>query len=226
MTLTVHAVSGAPIPWRVLCGLAFKGLDYKINYLQASKGEHKSDAFLKLNPRGTIPVLETGDLILRDSMAILAWLDRQYPTTPLFGASPEEAGRIWQITVETAEYFRSAQHAVFFPILVQGKSVREFDDAERNVAMEHVDAFRAELARLEALLEKSDFMFGPRPTAADAVAFPDVRTQQRAFETKAEDIDALGLSGLPEEFPRLEAWKQRIEAYPGIEKTMPPHWTQ
>lgn len=226
MTLTVHAVSGAPLPWRVLCGLAFKGLDYEINYLQASKREHKSEAFLKLNPRGTIPVLETGDLILRDSMAILAWLDRQYLEKPLFGASADEAGKIWQITVETAEYLRAAQHAVLFPILVQGKSVRDLTGDELNQVLEHVKVFRAELARLEALLGDGDFMFGGAPTAADAVAFPDVRTLQRAFETKADDIDALGLTGLPQEFPKLEAWKQRIEAYPGIDKTMPPHWAQ
>lgn len=226
MTLIVHAVSGAPIPWRVLCGLAFKGLDYKINYLQASKGEHKSEAFLKLNPRGTIPVLETGDLILRDSMAILAWLDRQYPEKPLFGASPDEAGRIWQITVETAEYARPAQHAVLFPILVQGKAVRDFSGDDMKRMLEHVDVFRTELARLEALLDESAFMFGACPTAADAVAFPDIRILQRAFETKADDIEALGLTDLPQQFPKLEAWKQRIEAYPGIDKTMPPHWTQ
>ena len=81
MSITVHSVSGAPRPWRVMLGLAFKGLDFDIHYLEASKREHKAPAFLKINPRGTVPAMIADGVVLRDSTAILARPDRQYPAT-------------------------------------------------------------------------------------------------------------------------------------------------
>lgn len=226
MSILVHAVSGAPIPWRVLCGLAFKGLRYEINYLQASKGEHKSPEFLKLNPRGTIPVLESDGIILRDSIAMLAWLDDQYPELPLFGDRPAHSARIWQATMETAEYLRAAQHAVFAPIFLQGKSMQSLTGAERDDALAKVKSYREELTRLEQLLDEDPFMAGVNVSAADAVAFPEIRTMQRAFETKLDDMVALGLANLEVEFPKLKAWKERVEELPGMAKTLPPHWSE
>ena len=108
MTLTVYTISGAPRGWRVLVGLTLKGLDYEVRYLEGSKRQHKSAEFLKINPRGTVPVLNADGQIVRDSIAILAWLDRQYPDKPLFGEAADEAARIWQLTMECCDYLRDA----------------------------------------------------------------------------------------------------------------------
>ena len=118
MPLKLHTISGAPRPWRVLLGLTFKGLEYETHYLEGSKRQHKAPEFLKLNPRGTVPVLETGNLILRDSIGILAWLDRRYTENPLFGETADEAALIWQITLECCDYLRAAGQSLLFPILV------------------------------------------------------------------------------------------------------------
>ena len=40
--------------------------------------EHKTERFLKLNPLGEIPVLEDGDVLLRDAQAILVYIARTY----------------------------------------------------------------------------------------------------------------------------------------------------
>ena len=85
MPITVYNISGAPRGWRVLVGLELKGLDYKVQHLSASDGEHKQPAFLNINPRGTVPALTTETITLCDSIAILAWLDREYPHNLLFG---------------------------------------------------------------------------------------------------------------------------------------------
>ncbi len=72
MTIKLTTISGSPRGWRVLLGLAFKGLTVEINELKRSENEHKSEPFTSLNPRGTVPVLESDGLVIRDSMAILA----------------------------------------------------------------------------------------------------------------------------------------------------------
>ena len=100
MSILVHSVSGAPRPWRVLLALTFKKLDFHIKYMRADRGEHKAEPYLTLNPRGTVPTIEADGIVLRDSIAALAWLDRAYSDYPLFGKSPREAAIVWQITLE------------------------------------------------------------------------------------------------------------------------------
>ncbi|SIN66228.1 glutathione S-transferase [Parasphingorhabdus marina DSM 22363] len=224
MSMKIYAVSGAPRPWRVLAGLAFKELGYDIHYLEASKREHKAPEYLKINPRGTVPSLVRGDLILRDSIGILAWLDREFPDQPLFGRNANEAASIWQSVFESADYLRSAHNAVFFPILVEGKSVTALPAEEQAEKKEAARRLKAECQRLEDMLQIRPYLCGENPTAADAVAFPDIRLIQRALELKPEDMAMLDLDRPDRDFPKLEAWKSRIEAWPGMAKTMPPHW--
>ena len=82
----------------------------------------------------------------------------------------------------------------------------------------------AELRRLEAMLDARPFLVGVTPTAADAVAYPEVRLVQRAAETRAETMTKLGFGVPSANYPKVADWKKRIEALPGFHKTMPPHW--
>lgn len=218
MGMTVHVVSGAPRPWRVLLGLTFKGLDYDINYLQASKREHKSEPFISLNPRGTVPVLEAEGLVLRDSIGILAWLDRAYPDRPLFGGSANEAAAIWQATLESCDYLRAASDGLLRPIFFGGATSKTPELTEA------AESMQAELRRLEDLLNSGDFLSGNGPSAADAVSYPEVRLVQRAVETTSELMAELGFQEPLTGYPHVSAWKRRIEALDGFERTLPPHW--
>ncbi len=116
MSLEIWTVSGAPSPWRATLGMAFKGLDYDVHLLSAAQKEHKSDAYLAINPRGTVPTVKNGDTTLSQSVAILAWLDREYPAKPLFGETPLDAAMIWQRTMEIFDYLPDATSGVLSPI--------------------------------------------------------------------------------------------------------------
>lgn len=225
MQYTVTTVSGSPNGWRVLLALTLKALPYDVNYLQLSNMEHKSEEYLKLNPRGKVPVLHAGGHFIRDSIAILAWLDRKHSDTPLFGTSADEAREIWQVTMETAEYLRAAFQGVFTPILIRGVS---YDEAEASVR-EQLDAasviLKSELDRLETLLRSGAYMVGDRPSAADCVTFPEVRMMARAIHTKSNDMEALGLDTLERDYPKLSEWSDRVLALPGVIDTMPVHWS-
>jgi len=69
---------------RVRVALNMKGLDYEyVSYALLNK-DHKSDAYLKLNPQGLVPALEIKDeAVLTQSMAILEYLDEEHPEPPL-----------------------------------------------------------------------------------------------------------------------------------------------
>jgi len=220
MSILVYSISGAPRPWRVLLGLAFKGLPHEIRLLEASSREHKSEPFLSLNPRGTVPVLVDGETVIRDSIGALAWLDRAYPDHPLFGENPDDAARIWQRTTEFCDYLRDTCNGVLTPIFFQGARTVTPD------LQEAADALRSEFSLIENMLADADFLSGAKPGAADAAAFPEVRLVQRAVETHPGVTSALGLAALSQDYPRLVTWKSRIETLANVAETFPPHWKE
>lgn len=222
MLLTVYAISGSPSAWRVLLGLGFKGLDYDIQYLDLSKKEHHSESYRAINPRCTVPALvaetDKEKTILHDSLAILAWLDRQFPVRPLFGENAEQAALIWQRVMDCGEYFRAANKALLFPLFFQGAN------EVNETLLEAADKLRTELQALEYQLWSAPYVVGESPSAADALYFPEARMIKRALETHTELMTALGFCPRISDFPNLAKWLTRVESLEAVSKTMPPHW--
>ena len=121
MSIEAYWVSGSPYSWSVLLTLEVKGLTYQSKLLEVSKGETKTASFLKLNPLGQVPVLKDGDTVIYESLAIMAYLDRQYPDIPLFGEIPSEYGHIWQSSLEHVNYLNPILFKVIFPISILKK---------------------------------------------------------------------------------------------------------
>lgn len=226
MTLTIHTFSGAPRGWRVLLGLAFKGLDFDTRLMSAADKDHHKPQFLALNPRATAPVLETGDGVLRDSIAILGWLDRAYPDRPLFGATPQQAAEIWQTTMECCDYLRQATDQLLRKVFASDGSVPANGSPERLELQRAAELFHAECLYLENILaDGRPYLGGDRPSAADAVAFPEIRLLQRGADTKPDLMSALGFTFPLQAFPKLGSWLMRLNDDPAVATTMPPHWT-
>lgn len=218
MEPTIYTISGSPRGWRVLLGMVIKGIDMKVKYLNLSDGDHKSETYLKINPRGRVPSLVAGDVVITDSLAILSWFDQQYPELPLFGSSPEEHAQIWSTTRDTTDKLRDAMNRLLFPIF--------FKDADTITPqlLEAANNVMHELQWLENRLGSQDFMAGSRPSAADAVSYPEVRILARALETHSDLMGELGFVGLDQKFPKGHVWARRIEALSDFEKSLPIHW--
>lgn len=218
MTMIVYTVSGSPRGWRALLGLTFKRLDFEIHNLNLSAREHKSEPYLTLNPRGTVPTLVAGDCTITDSLGILAWLDHVHPERPLFGRDAKEMAAVWSATRDATTYLRTAHNRLFLPIFFQGASeaTRELQAA--------AEALKSELARLENDLKEGPFLVGDHPTAVDAICYPEIRLIQRAVETSPDLMAALGFSEPMTAYPRIADWKKKVEAVEGFDKTLPPHW--
>jgi glutathione S-transferase len=75
----------SPNPQKVTFALLELGLDCEKIPVDLAKGEQREPAFLSVNPAGRVPVLVDGDVTLRESHAILAYLG-------------ETAGRLWPAT--------------------------------------------------------------------------------------------------------------------------------
>ncbi|MBG6160742.1 glutathione S-transferase [Labrenzia sp. EL_195] len=219
MEPTIYTISGSPRGWRVLLGMVIKGLDMKVRYLSLSDDEHKSDSYLEINPRGRVPSLVAGDVVITDSLAILSWLDQQFSELPLFGSSPEEHARIWSATRDATDKLRDGMNSLLLPIFFKGAETANPD------LHEAADTVMYELQWLESRLDGQDFMAGDTPTAADAVTYPEIRILARALETHPNLMTELGFVDLDQKFPKGHAWARRIEGLDGFEKSLPVHWS-
>lgn len=222
--MKLYTISGAPRGWRVQTALLFKGLNYELKLLEGSKREHKNPSFLDIHPRGVVPVIEHGGQIVTDSLGIMAWLDRAFPKKPLFGETPNAAGKIWSLATDLEDHMRQTHHAFIFPILVQNQSVQSMSASVRQTFSERAERLWREFQILERHLSKSTFLCGAVPSAADAVAFPDARLIQRTNSKNPEAMRAFGFDQFDSRFPKIRTWMDEIEKMPGFEKCLPSHW--
>ena len=209
--------SGSGPAWRVMLGLAHKGIAYEANQLQFSKGDTRSDWFKAINPRGKVPTIRDGDFVLNESMAILAWLDAKQPEPPMFGRTPAEVGQTWRYVFEHESHAKGAIDLVARPILFNG----DLSGVEAAVG-----AVSDELALLERSAA-SGFLVGDGLSAADFVWYVAVRFLHRAVtRPRGAELDLGGLREPLATWPWLAAWAANVEALPGFYATVPPHWLE
>jgi len=216
MAMELYASQGSPWCWRVRLALAFKQINYTTHVLDTATQEHKSPQMLKLTPRGRLPVLRDGDYVVFESVAVLYYLDRQYPQYPLFGSSPQEGGVILRVVEEFQNYIEP--HLIAIVDAVRAHAL----EGRRDEIMDHMLAAASEARTIEGRLSKSDWVVGERPSAADFVIYPWIRLLQQALG----DPDATELAArfMPVEvqYPALARWLGRIQALPGYANTVPP----
>ncbi len=81
--------------YRVRIALNLKGVEAEYCPVNLLAGEHKTEAYLARNAAGLVPTLELDDgRCLTQSLAILNWLDAEYPEPPLLPTDSFERARV------------------------------------------------------------------------------------------------------------------------------------
>lgn len=218
MTCEFYWISGSPFAWRAHLALEYKDIPYRSHLLKASEGEHEAPEFLRLNPRGRVPVLKDDESVLHESVAILAYLDARYPKPRLFGSNPAETGFIWQRVHEIENYARN-------PFLRVAIAIMNADITERpDETRELLDLCREQLDWIEGVLSESQWIAGASVSAADFVLYPVLMIFLRA--TRRPVAEALELAAVPfaKKWPITAQWVAQIEKMKGYNNTYPPHW--
>jgi glutathione S-transferase len=220
MAIELYWGSGSPFAWRVMLTLELKRLPYESKLLEFSKEEHKTPAYLRLNPRGKVPTLKDGDFVLYESIAIMAYLDRKYPTPPIFGTTAEQTGLIWRSVLECESYLLSAGDKIVRPLFF-GKGLDNVNEIQTAA-----EVIRRELKIIDERLADSKWLVGAEISAADIAIFPAVQLLLRAAGKEAARPLDLGLIPLSKTFPNIARWVNRIEELPNYQRTYPPHWRE
>lgn len=166
MKLYDYTLSGSCYKVRLM--MEFLGLDYEKQAIDFYPGqEHKGAAFLAVNPLGQVPVLEDGDLRLRDAQAILAYLATRY--------DPE---RQW-LPEDPALYGQVMMWLAFAGGEMMAASAARLHDAlgyQLDIAEARAKAHAAFTVLDDHLTEQqiagSDWIVGTAPTIADVACFP------------------------------------------------------
>lgn len=217
-TIECYFISGSPPCWTVMLALAVKGLSYEPRRLDNAKREQKSDAFLAVNPRGNVPVLVDGGVTVRETNAILAYLEAAYPDPPLFGGEPAQLADIWQIVCEAGDRLRTPIGDVSRPIF-RGRAAAAANDIKTAIQPVY-----QELSAFEQAVGERPYLCGAELTAADIAVYPALMQLMRcATREDAAQLD-LKVAPLERHYPNLAAWAARIETLPGYDRAYPPHW--
>ena len=162
----------APNPRRVRVFLAEKGLDIPKTEVSIIDGDNLKPEYLKVNPRGLLPVLELDDgNRIDETIAICRYIEETHPEPNLMGRDALEKAQIesWQRRMEfdglnpTGEMFRNSFEAFKNrgpPGLQNVKAIPEL--ASRGRA--GVNRF---YERLETRLADSAYVAGDRFSIAD-----------------------------------------------------------
>ena len=167
----------APNPRRARMFLAEKGIEIETVEIDILGGENLGEAFLDINPRGLLPVLELDDGTRIDEvMAICRYFEDVQPEPPLLGRNALEKALVtnrqrkmeFDGMIAASEVFRN-QHENFSKRSLPGAGK---DELPAIPAL--IDRGKQTLNRffraLETYLEESKFVAGESFTMADITA--------------------------------------------------------
>jgi glutathione S-transferase len=176
------------------------GAPYEVVALNMTDGSLKTPEYLKVNPHGTVPALEDGDVKMIESAAICMYLADKYADKKLAPApgSPERAA-YYQWIVYTMATLEPPVLEVFL------HTVR-LPEAERStkIAEEGRRKFKTVAAVLSKALEGKQYLVGDQFTAADIMV--------------GSTLGWSSFLGLLEEQPVLQAYVQRLMQRPAFQR--------
>ena len=220
MTADVYWLSGSPFAWCVFLLLELKKAPYNSVLLSESGGDLKTPEFEALTPRRRTPVIRDGDMVLWESVAILAYLDQKFPEPPLFGRKPEETGQIWRVILECVCYLEPHSEGIVNAVFEEHIKLSEAQYREMAAKV------HGEFQNFENQLSDHDWLAVENISAADLVVYPFTEIFLRACAREPAASLDLGFLPLDKNYPAIAAWHDRIRAIEGYDKTYPPHWRE
>ncbi|MBM3357375.1 MAG: glutathione S-transferase family protein [Betaproteobacteria bacterium] len=191
--MKLYMTEGSGNAYKVRLLLSMLDVPYEKAIVDFKSGEHKKEPFLKLNPRGQVPVVEDGGRTFWGSTACLAYVARKHGGEKWLPTEPTAMAEVMQwLEVAQNELHYGLQWArgVVTKIRAVG-NLEEYSQYGRNG-----------LALLEGRLAKNEWLALGRPTIADVACYPYVSVAPEG-NFRLED------------YPAVMAWVKRFGALPG-----------
>ena len=189
---------------RVRLTAAVLGISLEEHVVDFTKGEHKSPAFLAINPNGAVPTLVDGDFALSESRAIMQYLAAQKPESGLLPRDEKARADVARWQFWDAAHWSPALATIAFEKIL--KAMMGMGAPDQAKIEENLKNFRRWGAVLNARLDGKSYVVGTALTIADL--------------TLASSLMYAKQSEIPvAEFPHVEAWFGRVTALDGWKQT-------
>lgn len=179
--------------YKVRLFAALAGIPLEVVPVDFVGGAHKRAPYIELNPWGELPILEDGEVVLRDSQAILVYLALRYAPSAWLPREPHLQAEVQQWLSTAANEIQNGPGAA--------RLVDKF-----GYAIDKADTLRRSdriLPLLDGHLGRHDWLAAGRPTIADCAVFPYVALAPEG-----------GVALAP--YPWVTAWIDRVRALPGF----------
>lgn len=179
--------------YRIRLMLSLLGLKAELHSVNLMQGEQRQEWFLKLNPRGQVPVLDDEGTIIWDSLAILVYLARKYGGERWLPSEAKELAEVmqWLALMENETLYGLGKARVIVKFKFPG-------------SLEEAQALgRRGLNVLEGRLSNHDWLALDRFTIADVGCFPYVALAPEGEITL-------------EPYPAVRKWLGRVRIQPGF----------
>ena len=178
-TLCLYSYWRSSAAYRV-ASVNLKGLKYEIApvHLVRGGGEQHGADFAALNPQELVPVLQHGQRSLRQSLAILEYLDEMWPSPPLLPATARDRVRVRALAQAVACDIHPLNNLRVLQYLEHDWGVPQ---PEREVWIKHwiAEGFHAIEAMLADNPSTGEFCDGHLPSIADCCLVPQVYNARR-----------------------------------------------
>lgn len=176
---------------RLMAGLL--GLSVVLKDVDLLNGEQKTEAFLKLNPFGQVPILDDNGEIIWDSTAILVYLAKKYGDESWLPTDPIGAAKVQRfLSIASGEIFRGPCSARL--ITVFGATLDH--DISKTTSYSLLDVF-------EQHLTDHDYLAANHRTIADVACYSYIAHAPEG-----------GVS--LDKYEQINVWLKRIESLPGF----------
>jgi len=179
--------------------LEWMGLPYEAESVE--RDALKKPEFLELNPVGSVPVLQDGDLVLTQSVAILEYLTELHPDANLHGADLVERTEVrrW------LNFANSDLHRTFS--MMFGAQAYSDDPAIQRILVDKTaERLRFLFGVIDKQLEGKDWLTGRR-----SIADPYVYVVGLWARVKELDLSNL---------QNFQRFMQRLDADPGVQAAL------
>jgi maleylacetoacetate isomerase len=166
--------------YRVRIALNLKSIPCQQRFVHLSRdgGQQHAPAFIAMTPEQLVPVLRDGELALTQSLAILEYLEEQYPTPPLLPAMPFDRAWVRSLALQIACDIHPLNNLRVLQYLERSVGITS---SQKQSWVEHwiATGFTALEARLSADRRTGLCCFGDTPTMADCCLVPQMFNARR-----------------------------------------------
>lgn len=160
--------------YRVRIALNLKGLDYTKHGVDLLDNQQHSPAYLEKNPQGLVPALDTPQGVIAQSLAIIEWLETQYPQPALLPGNPAQ-----QALIRSTAYAIACDIHPLNNLRVQSYLDQELGQSKAAIMKWYYHWIDQGFVAIETTIEAAPFCFGDSPSLADVYLIPQVYNAYR-----------------------------------------------